>query len=329
MAKIFSTYPWRNAAWLERVDVVKLPSSSPKRMVSVLQAALTHDVLVLNGFARADLLAAGLVARLPRPPFIVILDPTWSKGGSLVDRTFCRTALRVFDGDHVHYGVLSQFEAASFPRTWEVDAARVHKVLWSCTLSDKELTAPRSVGGGVFAGGNSLRDWDLMLRAASAVPGPITIASPTLTAKQLATAPANVTAGPVSAARYDELLRGADIVVVPMQVHDDRSSGQGTMLAAMALGKPLVVNDAPGVRDYVTDGETGIIVPRDDPDSLAEALRRLLADHQLRSRLGAAAERDVQQRFLLPHYVQRVLQLLDGLPSRAQTGWFRSRPVRS
>ncbi len=316
MVKAFSTYPWRNATWRDRVDVVRLPPSSIGRFTAVLRAARTHGILVLNGFSRADLLAAVLVARLRRPPHVVILDPTWGRGDNWADRLACRTVLALFDGDHVHYGVLSAFEVETFPRTWGVDPARVHKVLWSCTLSDGELIASRSTGGGVFAGGNSLRDWDLMLRAAGTLSAPVTIAAPNLTAEQLRSAPENVTAGPVSPAQYDALLRGADVVVVPMQSRDDRSSGQGTMLAAMALGKPLVVNDAPGVRDYVRDGETGVVVPRDDPAALAAALCRLLGDEQLRTRLGDAAEREVQQRFLLPHYVERVLGLMDALPIR-------------
>lgn len=316
MAMAFSTYPWRNATWRERVDVVRLPPSSARRFMAVLRAARTHDILILNGFSRADLLAAVLVARLRRPPRVVILDPTWSRGENWADRAACRTVLDLFDGDHVHYGVLTEFEVGTFPRTWRVDPARVHKVLWSCTLSDDELIASRGTGGGVFAGGNSLRDWDLMLRAAGMVSAPVTIAAPNLTAEQLRSAPGNVTAGPVSPARYDALLRGADVVVVPMQSRDDRSSGQGTMLAAMALGKPLVVNDAPGVRDYVRDGETGVVVPRDDPAALAAALCRLLGDEPLRTRLGAAAEQEVRQRFLLPHYVERVLGLMDALPAR-------------
>ncbi|CAO4145698.1 glycosyltransferase family 4 protein [Methylorubrum extorquens] len=190
----------------------------------------------------------------------------------------------------------------------------MHKVLWSCTLSDDELVASR--GTGVFAGGNSLRPWDLMLRAAGMVSAPVTIAAPNLTLEQLRSAPRNVTADPVSPARYDALLRSADVVVVPMQSCDDRSSGQGTMLAAMALGKPLVVNDAPGVRNYVRDGETGVVIPRDDPAALVASLCRLLRDEPLRTRLGAAAEREVRQRFMLPHYVERVLGLMDTLSIR-------------
>ncbi|GJD75733.1 glycosyltransferase family 4 protein [Methylobacterium goesingense] len=314
MAMAFSTYPWRNATWRERVDVVRLPPSSIRRFMAVLRAARTHGILILNGFSRADLLAAVLVARLHRPPHVVILDPTWGRGENWADRAVCRSVLALFDGDHVHYGVLTEFEVGTFPRTWGVDPARVHKVLWSCTLSDDELSAARSTGGGVFAGGNSLRDWDLMLRAAALIATPVTIAAPNLTAEQLRSISGNVTAGPVSAAHYDALLRGADIVVVPMQSRDDRASGQGTMLAAMALGKPLVVNDAPGVRDYVRDGETGIVVPRDDPTTLAAALRALLSDEALRTRLGAAAEHEVHQHFLLPHYVERVLKLMDALP---------------
>lgn len=229
------------------------------------------------------------------------------RGENWADRAACRTVLTLFDGDYVHYGVLTEFEVGTFPPTWGVDPARVHKVLWSCTLSDDELIASRGTGGGVFAAGNSLRDWDLMLRAAGMVSAPVTIAAPNLTLEQLRSAPRNVTAGPVSPARYDALLRSADVVVVPMQSRDDRSSGQGTMLAAMALGKPLVVNDAPGVRDYVKDSETGVVVTRDDPAALAAARCRLLGDEPLRTRLGAAVEREVRQRFMLPHTVERVL----------------------
>ena len=315
MVKAFSTYPWRNATWRDRVDVVRLPPSSIGRFTAVLRAARTHGILVLNGFSRADLLAAVLVARLRRPPHVVILDPTWGRGTTgptdwpAVPSSYCSTATTSITAScrRSRSGRSPEHGGGPCPRT---------QVLWSCTLSDGELIASRSTGGGVFAGGNSLRDWDLMLRAAGTLSAPVTIAAPNLTTEQLRSAPENVTAGPVSPAQYDALLRGADVVVVPMQSRDDRSSGQGTMLAAMALGKPLVVNDAPGVRDYVRDGETGVVVPRDDPAALAAALCRLLGDEQLRTRLGDAAEREVQQRFLLPHYVERVLGLMDALPIR-------------
>lgn len=62
-----------------------------------------------------------------------------------------------------------------------------------------------------------------------------------------------------------------------------------TVLEAAACGTPAVVRDAPGLRDAVRDGETGLLV-RGDAGAFAAALRRVLEDAPLRARLGAAAE---------------------------------------
>jgi glycosyltransferase involved in cell wall biosynthesis len=52
-----------------------------------------------------------------------------------------------------------------------------------------------------------------------------------------------------------------------------------------------------GLRDLVVDGETGIVVPPRDPTALRSALERLLADRELRHRLGAAGGERARQRF--------------------------------
>jgi len=60
-------------------------------------------------------------------------------------------------------------------------------------------------------------------------------------------------------------------------------------LEAAAAGKPVIASDIGGLRDIVIDGETGLLVPPDDRVALAEAMRRLIGDGELRQRLGAAA----------------------------------------
>ena len=65
---------------------------------------------------------------------------------------------------------------------------------------------------------------------------------------------------------------------MPLQARDDRSSGQTTYINAMARAKAIVVTDAPGVRDYIQDSETGLIVAPGDPDAMAQAVGRLLGD---------------------------------------------------
>lgn len=61
------------------------------------------------------------------------------------------------------------------------------------------------------------------------------------------------------------------------------------ILEAMATGVPVVATDVGGVRDIVRDGDTGLLVPPEDPGALAEALVRILHDDELADRLRANA----------------------------------------
>ena len=87
---------------------------------------------------------------------------------------------------------------------------------------------------------------------------------------------------------HDELLRlyeRASVVVCP-----SLREGYGVACAeAMAHGRPVVASAVGGLRDLVVDGETGLLVPPNDPAALRTALERLLGDAGLRNRLGAAA----------------------------------------
>jgi glycosyltransferase involved in cell wall biosynthesis len=69
----------------------------------------------------------------------------------------------------------------------------------------------------------------------------------------------------------------------------------------MAAGLPIVAADAPGIPDILLGGAkaAGIMVPRDDPDSFAEALGRLLDDAKLRADLSEQARKRVEFEFSL------------------------------
>lgn len=60
-------------------------------------------------------------------------------------------------------------------------------------------------------------------------------------------------------------------------------------LEAMALGRPLVVTDAGGFREFVRHEHDGLLVPSGDVPALADAISRLLGDRALCERLGASA----------------------------------------
>src|SRR5690242_1304138 len=67
-----------------------------------------------------------------------------------------------------------------------------------------------------------------------------------------------------------------------------------SLVEASACGLPVVAGNSGGVPDAVRDGETGFLVPPEDPAALAEAITRLLADRDLARRIGAAGRRAVE-----------------------------------
>lgn len=75
------------------------------------------------------------------------------------------------------------------------------------------------------------------------------------------------------------------------------------ILEASACAVPVVVSDADGPAEVVIDDETGVIVPREDPAKAAAALERLVADRELRQRLGAAGRKHVMSNYEWEHCV--------------------------
>jgi len=89
-----------------------------------------------------------------------------------------------------------------------------------------------------------------------------------------------------------ELLRRAAIGVLP-----SRREGQPLALQEqMATGLAVIASDIPEIADLVSDGVNGLLVPVDDADALAAALRMLLQDPDLREHLGNAARKFVESR---------------------------------
>lgn len=87
---------------------------------------------------------------------------------------------------------------------------------------------------------------------------------------------------------------------------------------AMVVGCPVVALDVSGTREVVQDGETGLLVPEDDPDALAGALLRLAGDAAFRSRLGDNARRFAASHFM--NWDARVaaeIELIDRLVAAA------------
>lgn len=96
-----------------------------------------------------------------------------------------------------------------------------------------------------------------------------------------------------------ELLQAVDMVVLP-----SLSEGlSNAVLEAMAMGLPVVATNIPGLDEQVEDGRTGLLVPPQDAERLAGALRVLIRNREQRELLGRAGRGAVERRFAFPGIV--------------------------
>ncbi|MGV9776173.1 glycosyltransferase family 4 protein [Streptosporangium sp. NPDC003464] len=117
--------------------------------------------------------------------------------------------------------------------------------------------------------------------------------------------------------RLDEELAQAALYVL-----SSRSEGLPmVMIEAMSHALPVVAFDCPtGPRDVITDGVDGLLVPAQDADALAAAVNRLVADRELRLRMGAAAlrtARDYAPEAVTPMWERLFAELLRAAPPTA------------
>ena len=108
------------------------------------------------------------------------------------------------------------------------------------------------------------------------------------------------------------LLARAHVFVMP-----SLSEGLGVaVLEAMAMARPVVATDAGGLPESVVDGETGRVVPKGNPEALAEAMLSMLDDTRAAQAMGAAGRERAKALFDRPRIVDRIVHLYEDVLAR-------------
>lgn len=89
-----------------------------------------------------------------------------------------------------------------------------------------------------------------------------------------------------------------------------------SILEGMAASLPMIVTDVGGNAEAVVDGETGFLVPPQNPAAMAEAILRLVGDPELRARMGRAGRERVKTMFSLDRCTREYEKLYTGLAHR-------------
>ena len=75
----------------------------------------------------------------------------------------------------------------------------------------------------------------------------------------------------------------------------------------------MIATAVGGLPEVVTDGDNGLLIPPKDPEALALALARLLADPALAKKLGENARRHVEENFSLERLGREINEIYEGI----------------
>jgi len=292
--------PWRSAALsrpLRKIGHLRPELQGLQGALSTLPLVMRSEVTLAifedQGLCAASAKAHGLPPFNGRPLAVIScwLAETWKE----LDRRSLAAVRRALGAVDVLL-FFSANQAAVFEHELGVDPARMACVPFGI---DQRFFTPRGEseqGDWILSvGRDHSRDHAVLIEAVRGTGMRLRLVGPD--ASELGPLPAEVESiAHLDHLAYREALAEAAVVAVPT-VAPAYPSGQTVVLEAMSMGKALVTTDSPAMRDYVTAGVNGELVPRGDIEALRRVLRELLADRERRERLGGTGRQAVEANF--------------------------------
>jgi len=281
----------------------------------VFKATLSSGVALLfssRGYMKPELLACIVMGFLPKRfrPIIVLYGEMFQPDNGIL-RWIERFFIKLVDRSVYFYVVYSTTELELFPKLWGVDREKMR--FCPFYIGDDRIRKQRrkkQVGKHIFAGGNSHRDYGPVIEAAKQMPEYEFI----LATKKLSDAwdfPPNVRVEWMCLDEYLDFIDTSAVVIVPLTIGLKRTTGLLTILESLSLEKVIIVPDALGIRDYVLDGETGLVVSS-LPDGYVKAIRWVLApENRVQvSKMCIEARKSVSEKFTLEKHVENLLSVM-------------------
>lgn len=107
-----------------------------------------------------------------------------------------------------------------------------------------------------------------------------------------------------------DLLAQSSIVAFPSYYREGLPK---SLIEANAIGRPIITTDSIGCKDTVEDGINGFLIPIKDSDALAEKLRILIKDPDLRIKMGKAARKIAERDYSIDDVVEKHLKIYNEL----------------
>jgi glycosyltransferase involved in cell wall biosynthesis len=85
------------------------------------------------------------------------------------------------------------------------------------------------------------------------------------------------------------------------------------VLEAMAMRKAVIATAIDGTKEIIIDRNNGVLIPVQSPESLAEAIKLLSVNEELRKNLGSAAEKTIVKHFNVEHMTRNIEKVYNTL----------------
>lgn len=272
-----------------------------------------HDCVVL-GAGRSDTIF-GLILRLlplPQSPCIKI-DCLWYRSKTRF-RSYCKRLLKKFIDKTIDcYVVWASHEIIGYSTEFSLPKDKFIFIPYHTTLDNS--TYEIRDDNYLFSGGNFTRDYRTLIQAVDGLPVKLLIAS---TRPEIFTdlnIPENVEIQGFSHEEYIQKMAACTINIVSLTSGLLHSGGQQTFLNSMYMGKPTIVNDPEGAKDYITNGVDGVITPSADPAALRAAIMDLYDHPEKAKKMGKNARRKAADYISEIHF-SRIVDLVNQLISK-------------
>ncbi|MBT3313782.1 MAG: glycosyltransferase family 4 protein [Anaerolineae bacterium] len=282
----------------------------------VLKAATSHEALLLfssRGHLKPEIMACVFIGLWPKKfqPTILLYGEMYEPSSGL-SNLIERLVIRLADRAISLYLVYSTEELDLFPTLWNIAPQKMRFLPFYIRKDRTKFNGKkRVIKDHVFAGGNSKRDYAPVIKAAEKLPE-IKFIFGTKTLENKNDLLPNIRADWMKMDEYVALMNTARVVLVPLKTGNKRTTGLLTALEALSLEKVIVAPDALGIRDYILNGKSGIIVDG-TPESYVKAIQWALDPENkvAVSKMCKEARRSTLEVFTLDNHSNKILNFFE------------------
>ena len=163
----------------------------------------------------------------------------------------------------------------------------------------------------LYSVGLSYRDYRTLMEAAKKTSKPFVVVTTDAYLKGLII-PENVTVHRNTFGNAAlELMKESAAVIFPLE-KTFSPAGLTALVNAMCYGKPVIATRSMATEEYITHGETGLLVAWKDPDSIVDAVNTIFADPENANAMGWRARQTVLQKHSMETYLKKITDLIQG-----------------